>query len=721
MGYLFDNPLLFGALYSSIKRVMTWPEDLVKAVSGAKHKPTVEKDDWLASRLKELTERLGAPAPAGFAADLAESTIVLNYYRKRSFRTLLEHTNSRLDAVETPLLMLSQCQDTFLYANLYSMGETLGLTKVEEQVLLFAILMNISDSVCFLFSLLFSSSGIADILLPVMLDCEPEELGALLSPSVLVKSGLLSQHPQQPFPVISGYWTDKFMAGYEGQGLLPGSLVEELRPGTDNGYLPSMAKEDQATCLKLLRSRGDATGFNVLFYGNRNINKRTLAYTLAKSAKIRAYMLRSDSESSGEDRATQCYLAQHYIKARAPKAVLVVERAAGILTVAPAFPSFSFGMDLDEDEPQSEWDGLLLDENPVKTIWLANAADSLSQGNLCRFLFHFEVKKGTRSEHQAHLRAQIKNLGLSEETQSALEKKQGLSERQILNAARVAAILGKRVAEKEAFLLKAVDSSQKAMSRKEADALNGTVTEYHLDYLNTSGKFKPDHILRAMKQRPLGSLCLYGLPGTGKTQFAERLAAELDRPLIVKRASDILSKWHGESEQRIAQMFKDAEAEEAILFLDEGDSFLRDRAKARESWQITQTNELLQCMERFKGVFICATNLFKEVDQAALRRFTFKLNFLPLAPEMRLKMFLAETGLDKKTLSNDELAEWAKRLNDLKGLAPGDFATVKRQSLIIGEDLSPDDWLSQLKTEVDVKRYDESASGANQKQPARFF
>ncbi|HEV7139475.1 MAG TPA: ATP-binding protein [Steroidobacteraceae bacterium] len=99
----------------------------------------------------------------------------------------------------------------------------------------------------------------------------------------------------------------------------------------------------------------------------------------------------------------------------------------------------------------------------------------------------------------------------------------------------------------------------------------------------------------------------------------EHVAAELDRPLVAKRASDLLSKWLGESEQNIAAAFEEAAAEEAILFFDEGDSFLRSRELARHSWEVTQTNELLQHMERFDGIVIVATNLFRDLDIAALR------------------------------------------------------------------------------------------------------
>ena len=89
-------------------------------------------------------------------------------------------------------------------------------------------------------------------------------------------------------------------------------------------------------------------------------------------------------------------------------------------------------------------------------------------------------------------------------------------------------------------------------------------------------------------------------------------------------------------------MFEEAEAEQAVLLLDEADSFLRSRRMAERNYEVSEVNEMLQGMERFAGVFICTTNLFDELDEAALRRFTFKIRFKPLTPEQRERMFVAE-------------------------------------------------------------------------------
>ena len=119
------------------------------------------------------------------------------------------------------------------------------------------------------------------------------------------------------------------------------------------------------------------------------------------------------------------------------------------------------------------------------------------------------------------------------------------------------------------------------------------------------------NLIQGLKRRPEVRLCLYGPPGTGKTEFGHYLAQQLDKRLVVRRASDILDKYVGGTEANIAEMFSEAKRENAVLLLDEADSFLRDKNHARQSWEITQVNELLTQMEAYDGIFICSTNLMK--------------------------------------------------------------------------------------------------------------
>jgi len=129
-------------------------------------------------------------------------------------------------------------------------------------------------------------------------------------------------------------------------------------------------------------------------------------------------------------------------------------------------------------------------------------------------------------------------------------------------------------------------------------------------------------------------------------------------------------------------MFAEAEAEQAVLLLDEADSFLRSRRLAERTHELGEVNEMLQGMERFGGIFICTTSLFEEFDETALRRFTFKIRFRPLTPEQRERTFVAEALQgNSKGLSPERRA----RLGQLDALAAGDIAGVKRQTEVLAK------------------------------------
>src|SRR3546814_5324553 len=99
-----------------------------------------------------------------------------------------------------------------------------------------------------------------------------------------------------------------------------------------------------------------------------------------------------------------------------------------------------------------------------------------------------------------------------------------------------------------------------------------------------------------------------GQSGAGKTGLAHHIARELDRELIVHTASDLLSKWVGDTEQRIAEMFYRAaeRADEVVLLLDEADTFLKERSSAstsREQRSEEHTYELQSLMRTSYAVF----------------------------------------------------------------------------------------------------------------------
>ncbi len=110
----------------------------------------------------------------------------------------------------------------------------------------------------------------------------------------------------------------------------------------------------------------------------------------------------------------------------------------------------------------------------------------------------------------------------------------------------------------------------------------------------------------------------------GKTEFCDWLEKKLERPLIMKKASDLLNCYVGGTEHNIAAAFEEAKRENAVLLFDEIDSFLQDRRTANHSCRLRKSTKFLTQMESYEGYLVATTNLLDLMDNACLRRFDLK-------------------------------------------------------------------------------------------------
>lgn len=471
---------------------------------------------------------------------------------------------------------------------------------------------------------------------------------------------------------------------------------------------------ERAAALMAAQKDGDVekddpslVGNNILFYGGKNLDKLGYVYNLLKTNSFDPWRVRVNDAKPGDIPAI-CLVAQRYLHQKNDgHSVLVIDNAEQALTKQRNRPSWyldMFGDDgVDEKQEELDSDEQLLIKNPVPTIWITSSPSSITAENVGRFLIHVELKGGSRKDRREEVQKICDELEFSSDIAQQLSLYYELSGEQIKSAARTTSFLNKEGEEGESTLVHLIQNSQKALNREKTEQLRSSVTQYNLNLLNISGTMDPDRIIQALRRKPVGTLCFYGLPGTGKTALAEHIAMQLDMPITIKPASELLSMWLGESEKNIAKMFDEARADGSILLLDEADSFLRDRSQAQRSWEVTQVNELLQRMERFPGIFICTTNLFQAIDAAALRRFTFKLEFLALRPDQRLQMLANEAGIDLASMSEAERMDLEINCQLIRYLTPGDFATVKRQADLLGEKLSVNEWLKRLEIESKAK------------------
>ena len=123
---------------------------------------------------------------------------------------------------------------------------------------------------------------------------------------------------------------------------------------------------------------------------------------------------------------------------------------------------------------------------------------------------------------------------------------------------------------------------------------------------------------------------LHGESGTGKTLAAEAMATRLQLPMLAVDLSLVVSKYIGETEKNLAELFAAAEGYAALLFFDEADALFGRRTNvqdAHDRYANIEVNYLLQRLEAFEGCAILATNLLQGVDEAFLRRFDQVVQF----------------------------------------------------------------------------------------------
>ena len=517
------------------------------------------------------------------------------------------------------------------------------------------------------------------------------------------------------------------------------------RPSTKSSLTPSDFSfvEDDTQVLCALLSHAVArkeVGVNILLYGPPGTGKTELAKVVAQASGLDLFEVeyadRDGNSLSGRDRYRSLQIAQVFLKGSAHAALLFDEvedvfppissEAAQILARAEQVAAPSNG-----SVNGKAWVNQILESNTVPTIWVTNRIEQIDPAFRRRFAYHLELKSPPPGAREGLVRKTLQGVQVSEGFVARLTARKGLTPAQIRTAVRFAGLVspvpaevallqpvaqlegialdGKALIDKtppvpngvESLIERQLKNADHALGNRATDArARRMVTSYDLAMLNVESRYEIPRVLQALLARGHGSLCFYGPPGTGKTALGEHIATALDKPLLTKQASDLMSKFVGETEQNMAAMFKEAESEKAVLLLDEADSFLQDRRGAQRTYEVTEVNEMLQGMERHNGIFICTTNLLERIDQAALRRFTFKIKFKPLTAGQREKMFAVEALAGDATLLASDIRA---RLRAMDQLCPGDFAAVKRQSDILDATLSASEFLEQLEAEHRIK------------------
>ncbi|XP_047980280.1 protein SUPPRESSOR OF K(+) TRANSPORT GROWTH DEFECT 1-like [Salvia hispanica] len=176
------------------------------------------------------------------------------------------------------------------------------------------------------------------------------------------------------------------------------------------------------------------------------------------------------------------------------------------------------------------------------------------------------------------------------------------------------------------------------------------------------------------KRRPWRAFLLYGPPGTGKSYLAKAVATEADSTFFSVSSSDLVSKWMGESEKLVSNLFQMArESSPSIIFIDEIDSLCGQRGEGNESEASRRIKtELLVQMQGVghnddKVLVLAATNTPYALDQAIRRRFDKRI-YIPL-PDVKARqhMFKVHLGDTPNNLNDRDFESLARKTEGFSG------------------------------------------------------
>ncbi|HSD87583.1 MAG TPA: ATP-binding protein, partial [Kofleriaceae bacterium] len=157
------------------------------------------------------------------------------------------------------------------------------------------------------------------------------------------------------------------------------------------------------------------------------------------------------------------------------------------------------------------------------------------------------------------------------------------------------------------------------------------------------------------------SVLFSGHPGVGKTMSGTVLAKRLGLDIYEIDLSQVVSKWLGETEKNLSDVFDAAEPGHVVLLFNEADSLFGKRTSdvksSNDRYANLETNYLLQRLERFNGLTILTTNLTGAIDQAFKRRFTYDVYFTFPSPDMRAELWRRTLPATTGSIDYDALAE----------------------------------------------------------------
>ncbi|MGO4999467.1 AAA family ATPase [Oceanisphaera sp. W20_SRM_FM3] len=602
-----------------------------------------------------------------------------------------------------------------LNTNLQQLGASLGLNELSQEIVAFLVLIEqenaLSQAMGLFYSHTVGTQQLVNLLAVALAQPRRQVASALAAGSPLLSCGLVEiAYHGQGLTLMTGL-EDVLLYEQDGPLSLLQAFSSHNHPTvlTLDDFAHLQPFIDQLSRYLARNNQKPQSGVNILLYGAPGTGKTELTRALAAHLccvlhEVKFANLQGEA-LNGRERFARYQICQQVLRTNAHSLVLFDE-------VEDVFNERI-------SQGQKAWVNRLLEENPRPAFWLSNDISELDAAFIRRFDLVLAMPELTTTARLNIAKRLLGSLNVSQPWLAQLAKQPQLQPAHLARAAKVVSKLGYRKAEKiEAAMEELLANLYQALGFR-WQRLNQAVTPCLFNPALCATDMLLTPMIEGLARSGMGRICLFGPPGTGKTALARHLAASLNKPLVAKKASDLLDAYLGGTEQKLAAAFAEATECGGVLLIDEADSLLANRAGAVRSWEVSQINELLVQMEQYNGILVMATNFMSHLDSAALRRFDFKIRFNFFNTEQAWQYFNTQLGLSQclslgsglninQQFYEQKVAHLYPLLCKLSQLTPGDFATVARRHKVMGEKLSPDSLLAGLQQEHSLKTADQS-------------
>ena len=394
--------------------------------------------------------------------------------------------------------------------------------------------------------------------------------------------------------------------------------------------------------LRLLKVK-PLSSTHLIFYGPPGTGKTSLAYGLGKKLGLPVYLV----EHGGKEKVWKrqaAFTACVNVASEGEGALVIADDADNILGTRHSW--FFFG-----ETPDKRWLHDILETPGVRMIWTVNAIAQLEESVARRFSYSFGFKPFSRVQRKRIWKTILIDYRLDaffsasdiEDLAAKFVVSAGVIEQAVKKAAEIGSNSKEEIHKAIILSLEAHDclanGGAKPVRNAKIDPHSFSIEGLNVSGVDLTSLLKEleafDEYLKTSGNYDAASMSLlfYGVSGAGKSFLARFIAQHLGKEVVFKRASDILSKWVGESEQNVRACFEETASKDAVLVVDELDSIIGSRDRATRTWEVSLVNEFLTSMESHRGIQIYTSNRLMDMDRSALRRFNYKIEFGYLNPD----------------------------------------------------------------------------------------